>query len=693
MKKVRFESPVKTYGTITMSDSECHSPRPFIEKRADIGNPGLYYNYPKLLPFSLDPVKRFENSNSTPYPLIQKTTVGSNKIHGDQWSPSNDLELSMLDTSIHEPRPPVLRKPYKGTPVDTNVDMNGKGQNVPESMQVLTSLENTTLKNPSSQISEHNSFFLKRGNMNAMQYSTDPLQKHFNVLNIDKENNPVVRKMELNKVGLPNNGVFKNHIDITTPSTDNSTINVDKGYDCRCHHCYKILKNKNYCSMKHPNEIISNKCQSMHSKAQQFCACIAQAYSPPSCTHCNHHVLLNQQTTYNCNSKEELKKIPQNMVDKKTWAIEKYEQDNAKSIEVEKPVNSKEKREPTVSDLFKIIKLQNEQLQLLQEKVDRFISISKTPNIPIESCASEHVALESIDHEQHKISIGVMTSFEMVRTSTVINKEVVKQMCENAQIQCNRSQISIKEVIAKSKPVNQNFLEGITPITRTVQVERDDTQLRNAPNVPPEHAIEEKTLNDLSLHNICVDNAITPLISPDQTLYLDVRDYSESECGSNDQSNAGWTYYNKVMTHVNGMLQDSDMPSSASAMYRNTRQQCLQMQIDKTNVSVTKRVKFGDDPLGINQPHIYAASTDTSLKMNQLAAKYLKAGAQTLIPQPTISATKTTVPIDMSFATRNYMERHKLLQGSSGVPAKQPLTTDIPKFLDITALKQQTKLL
>ena len=90
-----------------------------------------------------------------------------------------------------------------------------------------------------------------------------------------------------------------------------------------------------------------------------------------------------------------------------------------------------------------------------------------------------------------------------------------------------------------------------------------------------------------------------------------------SEAGSDDQSNVGWTYYNKVMviftnlfffllfldmfllliifcnlqTHVNGMLQDSDMPSSASALYRNTRQQMqtVQMQIDKTNVSVTKR--------------------------------------------------------------------------------------------------------
>lgn len=71
------------------------------------------------------------------------------------------------------------------------------------------------------------------------------------------------------------------------------------------------------------------------------------------------------------------------------------------------------------------------------------------------------------------------------------------------------------------------------------------------------------------------------------------------------------------------------------------------------------RVKFGDDPLVIHQPHIYAASTDTSMKMNQLAAKYLKRA-------PALQrATKPTTTTDMSFATRNYMERHKIVQGKN----------------------------
>ncbi|KAH9645807.1 hypothetical protein HF086_012534 [Spodoptera exigua] len=140
------------------------------------------------------------------------------------------------------------------------------------------------------------------------------------------------------------------------------------------------------------------------------------------------------------------------------------------------------------------------------------------------------------------------------------------------------------------------------------------------------------------------------------------------------------------------MLQDSDMPSSASALYRNTRQQLqtVQMHIDKTNVSVTKRVKFGDDPLGLHQPHIYA-STDTSLKMNQLAAKYLKNGPPIAAPQRP-APRPATAPVDMSFATRNYMERHKLLQGIPQ-PSKSASPGEMPRFLDITALKQQPKFL
>lgn len=48
------------------------------------------------------------------------------------------------------------------------------------------------------------------------------------------------------------------------------------------------------------------------------------------------------------------------------------------------------------------------------------------------------------------------------------------------------------------------------------------------------------------------------------------------------------------------------------------------------------------------------------MKMNQLAAKYLKSA-----PAPPRATKPSTTPIDMSFATRNYMERHKIIQGKN----------------------------
>lgn len=63
-----------------------------------------------------------------------------------------------------------------------------------------------------------------------------------------------------------------------------------------------------------------------------------------------------------------------------------------------------------------------------------------------------------------------------------------------------------------------------------------------------------------------------------------------------------------LQTHVNGMLQESDMPSSASALYRNVRQKCVQMQIDKTNVSAAKRLE-------ITKKKNYYTNTNRQLKI------------------------------------------------------------------------------
>ncbi|XP_053601142.1 uncharacterized protein LOC128669921 isoform X2 [Plodia interpunctella] len=572
MKKVRFLA----CETVDMNDSECHSPRPFLEKRVNIEDIGLCYDYPKPVAFSLDPVHRFETSNCSPYPLVDRTNLDDSISTGPSWSPSSELELSMLDAGYHEPRKPPLNLKLFEPHLPFNSNNDDDKDNVPPQQHnkhtpsthsiVLGSIENASKENLPNKMNGDNSFFITKGKLNKLQMqSFTNLHRQFNRLTLEKENNPASKKLDILKIGQQDS--TSSTMESKRPVIFNSSSKSNLTH-CSCHHC---TRNVGVCDVPIDKGHLENNVPA----SNLLCQCMRVL--PPSCNCGQCACRTSQQTHPPCHtSNTYCEPKPQNTVDKKSWAIEKYEQiQNTDCNEVQKPTSVKEKREPTVADLFKIIKLQNEQLQLLQEKVDKVISSgnNRPTNLPIQSYTTEHVSVETMNSEQHKISIGVMTSFEMVRTSTVINKEVVQQK-ENSQIQCNRSQLSIKEVVSKS-PINMNFLDGIAPVGKNIQG-NGNSKIMTGNN-------EEKTFNEFSLYNVQVDNATTPLMSPEQTLYLDVRDYSDSDNGSDDQSNVGWTYYNKVMTHVNGMLQDSDMPSSASALYRNTRQHCLQMQIDKTN--------------------------------------------------------------------------------------------------------------
>lgn len=533
MKKVRFETPNKGL-FLRMDDSECHSPRPFIDKQVSsyISNVPDRFQYQRILPYSDDPVQRYECSDSSPYPSVRKTSLPG---VGEQYIPSNDLELSMLDS--HEPRRPQLyRTPIElqtysapahniSTPsyaptfrpcFEDKVSANDKSSKHPN---ILSPIQNS----PPNVLRKDNSFFLKRDNLSKLDVGMKPLQTQFNKLHLGKENDPISRKTDNMKPEAPIPNCQENLY--LYPQS----LNTTEESDCRCHHCLKAIQIRTPQTSPLVNSI-PNHHQSMSQAKSGFHQCPCMPV-PFTCFDCDHHM----QRSYKCCSMpSNSQPVPQNAVEKKNWSIEKFEQSKKECKELEKQTNLvKEKREPTVTDLFKIIKLQNEQLQLLQEKVDKFISTNshRTQNVqPVQNYMTEHVALQTIDTE-HKISIGVMTSFEMVRTSTMVNKEIVKQSCENAQIQCNRSQISIKEVISKSQPVNLNFLDGIMPVNRTN--ETDDTHRESTKEGAIENNVTHQgenvmeTLNELSLYNVQVDNATTPMISPEQSLYLDVRDYSE----------------------------------------------------------------------------------------------------------------------------------------------------------------------
>lgn len=489
----------------SINESDCHSPRPFIHRDIEGVSPELPSTIANQIVYSPDPVRRFECSDSSPYPIVKRTDIPVATCDADiQFSPCNDLELSMLDASSQLPRKPMYLAQFGNKPMHHE---NALGpQNIhhlnltPESpLNVLTPIENNKAVMSPNTLTRGDSFFITRGNLNKFQLQGS-LRVHMNKLCIDKENKA---EAPVNKPGTI--GCLNTHC------VDNIS--------CQCHHCAKVERHNNF-NTSTPGVPCGQRpvLGEIH-----FQNCTNQPIQP-SCNHCT-CLQQTKQIIQQCSKTESLSPKYQNAVDKKAWVVEKYEQTKNKCTDVEKQMNiSKERREPTVGDLLKIIKLQNEQLQLLQEKVDKLISTnSNSPHIPHRNFLSEQVALETVDRDQRKISIGVMTSLEMVRTSTIINKEhIVKQTYDNAQIQCNRSEISIKEVV--KQPVNLNFLDGILPVSKTACLQTD---LQESPEAGhTSNCNEEKTLNEMSLCNVQVDNATTPLMSPDQSLYLDVRDYS-----------------------------------------------------------------------------------------------------------------------------------------------------------------------
>lgn len=498
MKKVRFESPVKTFKTNRMEDSECHFPRPIIERQIKLAPRIDAFNF-KPVPYTNDPLQMFECSNSSPCPNVKKTHLSSISNFTNRCSPSDELELSTLDCANFNN---TLRKQNISYTDRNNFTQSGNSQPFSRNNfnQILKPIENIETSKPSNHMGSNDDFFLKRDNIKEIE----ELQFNIKSVSLNKENNPLVKKKEIMNLGSL-------HGHAKSPSCD---VSFDNDKMCRCHHCVQVCHMKPCFKQVHENNVNTCDCVSKHSH--------------PLCRTCNCHSL-KRQPRCNCTTASPEKAL--NSIDKKTWAIEKYEQahkTNCLDLEIQNSI-SKGKREPTVSDLFKIIKLQNEQLQLLQKKVDDFISTTKKQDTqittqPIQNYVTEHIEVESLGTEQ-KISIGVMTSFEMVRTSTIINKEIVKQ--NEAQIQCNRSQISIKEVVAKSHPVNLNFLDGLTPVSTDKIASKNEKEeyidfIKNTDNFT-----EDKTLNEMSLYNVQVDNAVTPLMSPEQSLYLDVRDYSE----------------------------------------------------------------------------------------------------------------------------------------------------------------------
>lgn len=518
MKKVRFESPSRPITLSAMHESECHSPRPFILKQVNSAPHVEYLDY-RTLTYSHDPVQRFDCGNSSPYPVVSRTSL-SNTAQENKWTPSNELDLSILDSALSTRTNNLNLQPtYHTEHAFMNMQppyVSLKTNPLAEKHNTLTPVENRNPPNPPNILTKNDDFFIKRDNLNG-------LSSQMNKLQLDKENNPLLKKTQI---------MMGQSLPLRNDSLTSSDTSNEMDSPCRCHHCVQVYRKQHM----EPSRVEIVKNQNINRNRYNVCHCITMM--PQNHGHCTCNIPPPQPPVASCNCNKTpgntasvpspVSNVPVNVVDKRAWAIQRYAQkENTECLEIEKQTNiTTDKQEPTVAELFKIIKMQNEQLQLLQEKVDKFISTNSNngqQKPPIQNCMAEQVAFESGNTEQ-KISIGVMTSFEVVRTSTIINKEYVKQ--NEAQIQCNRSQISIKGVVAK-QPANLNFLDGLTPVSKQVDAASAQQYKSNVGDMTNNDNGEEKMYNEISLYNVQVENAITPNISPEQSLYLDIRDYSE----------------------------------------------------------------------------------------------------------------------------------------------------------------------
>lgn len=542
MKKVRFETPSDNNDRLIMESNECQSPRPFLGKGLDSAQVNLCYDYPKIEQIYTNPVQCYEYSDSSPYPLHNKISWEKSEISStcSTLEPSKDLELSIFDSTSNKSSTTLFTEPF----------INGKSQSISKSLpttNVFHSIKNVkqnNFPNIPNVLTKDNGFFIRPDTSDNDNFLRKGLWKSPNSEVISTQNKCSLQNGPKN---IHPNDLFNINIEYEELGTIS-----EKG--CTCHHCGNINKEnclpQHLCGSNVPN-MIENKSgghQRISECTGKHCHWTVPIVPKNVCK--SHHdfcaVPSPRQVCYSsgdCNcthlqSNPSVPPSPQNTVEKKTLAIEKYEQNkNGDSVEIKKSSDSiKEKREPTVADLFKIIKLQNEQLNLLQEKVDKFISNTNVTQqnaieaIPIQNFRTEQVAVETLDQNHHKISIGVMTSFEMVRTSTFINSKH-----QNAQVQCNASQINLKEVVTNNKPLcENNFLAGITPVDISINnnknndkfvVLKDVTDLNDRQQIIEDNV--DKTVNELSLCNLQIDNAMTPYMSPDQSLYLNVKDYSE----------------------------------------------------------------------------------------------------------------------------------------------------------------------
>ncbi|KAI4458488.1 polyserase-related [Holotrichia oblita] len=361
-----------------------------------------------------------------------------------------------------------------------------------------------------------------------------------------------------------------------------------------------------------------------------------------------------------------------------------------------------DRNEPTITELLKVIQRQNEQIFLLQKQVALLIenqtkqTQSNAFNYDVQRFRrQECFSSTKIEHAQFnqnhptKLAVDVMTSFEV-------------SIHPSQRNQCNTANVTPQDVqVQDNRPVQERLKSNniLDDIKR--QVQEDNKQ---------------KQCNDLSLSLNEPLTIMERCPSPENSIHVDMKDYSSDDDEStNSTTDIGWTIYNNVMGQVNNMLKkvdsrkDFDASSNAAGILGNKTMQKVKeatlrhLQSIGVNLS-TLQESNTECPNQTSNGSEYTP-TEISFAVKQLLMKYLPDEQLAKLTQPTSDQPKKNLNCnrenlirqrpEFSFATLQYMKKYNLLTSDSVVPqvTQSNKNVDVPKILDVTALKQQPKLL
>ncbi|XP_014261742.1 uncharacterized protein LOC106673869 isoform X2 [Cimex lectularius] len=392
-----------------------------------------------------------------------------------------------------------------------------------------------------------------------------------------------------------------------------------------------------------------------------------------------------------------------------------------------------------ISDLYRIVWLQNEQLAMLQNQVRKLVEMA----VKNDKTDTEQNLMQKREQEAHmnkkyikgtketrtfnlsvieenqniteKVSVGIMTSFI---------ENGVGRIMENDKNKMSKTITPKSESSSLSSSCDS--LSEETEEEKVLPILKPPKKIKSQQNKKGNKRDESFTLNGVEIPTV-VDN----VPSPQTSFHLDMQDYrststsdsaesSSEESGSDEElkgtQQVGWTFYDNVVGKVNNMLKKADdleeEEDSENEIRNTTMEQLKRLGISFVESENTnpKKVTFGQG--GFKEPllqHKLRADCDTSMRMNALATKYLTGKLERVKDAALTGQTNT----NLSFATMRYLERYHLVpqektpkdecNGNKKTKTKKNKldkkkvknlhNAKSGKILDITAIKQQPKLL